>query len=266
MLSLPLFVRKSLLNRRRRIALLGMFRSGTNYTRTLLESHYEVEVAYNMLGWKHGLVPTFAPRSGMALPDAAPLVVVKHPLACLRSLFDYHLETGRNLCTQADNWPDFLRRRMVYATFQRACPPQYRFSNPIQMWNAVVWNHVHYARGTDGLVLRYEDLLEAPEAQCDRVARHYCLPRKSGVKGFTLPERQTSRMSDRPRRREKYLTDQPFTKRDFYQTGGYLEGYSKADLEHVIEELDPDLLALLGYALPCGPQPSIWEPCQTVLA
>ena len=113
MLSLPFLARKPLLHRRRRIALLGMFRSGTNYTRTLLETHYDVEVAYNLLGWKHGLLPTFAPRSGMQLPDARPLVVVKHPLAFLRSVYRYHAETGCDMHTQADGWPDFAIRQLT---------------------------------------------------------------------------------------------------------------------------------------------------------
>lgn len=253
MLSLSFLARKPLLHRPRRIALLGMFRSGTNYTRTLLEAHYDVEVAYNLLGWKHGLLPTFAPRSGMNLPDAQPLVVVKHPLAFLRSVYRYHAETGCDMHTQAGSWPDFLRSRMVYASDHLACAPQYRFSNPVQMWNAVIWNHVHYAQGIGGMVLRYEDLLAAPEAHCARVAQHYRLKRRPGANTFTVPELQTNRMGDRRRRRERYVTDQPFTKRSFYQDGGYLADYSPEDLAHVIDELDPDLLQALGYGLPDRP-------------
>lgn len=252
MLSLPFLARKHLLSRRR-IALLGMFRSGTNYTRTLLETHYDVEVVYNLLGWKHGLLPTFAPRSGLTLPDASPLVVVKHPLAFLRSVYQYHAKTGCNMHIQAGDWSSFLRSRMVYASDHVACAPQYRFSNPVQMWNAVVWNHVHYALGTGGMVMRYEDLLKEPEVLCAQVAQHYRLRRRSGTDTFTEPVQQINRMGDRPRRRECYVTDQPFTKKSFYRDEGYLADYAPEDLAHVIDELDPDLLETLGYALPDRP-------------
>lgn len=260
MLSLVSLVRRPLLPRPRRIALLGMFRSGTNYTRTLLEAHYDVEVVYNLLGWKHGLLPTFAPRSRMSLPDAPPLVVVKHPLAFLLSLYDYHAKTGCDMRTQARDWAAFLRSRMVYASDHLDSPPQYRFSNPIQMWNTVIWNHVHYARDTGGMVLRYEDLLQAPELHCAQVAQRYGLKRRPGARAFTVPEHQTNRMGDRPRRRGRYVLDQPFAKKSFYQGGGYLAEYAADDLAHVIGELDPDLLQTLGYDLPTDPALG-WRPC-----
>jgi hypothetical protein len=61
-------------------------------------------------------------------------------------------------------------------------------------------------------------------------------------------------MGDRRRRRERYVIDQPFTRKSFYQDGGYLADYAPEDLAHVIDELDADLLETLGYALPDRPQ------------
>lgn len=103
------------------------------------------------------------------------------------------------------------------------------------------------------MVLRYQDLLAAPEAHCARVAKHYRLKRRPGSNTFTVPELQTNRMGDRRRRRERCVTDQPFTKRSFYQDGGSLADCSPEDLAHVIDELAPDLLHALGYGLPDRP-------------
>jgi hypothetical protein len=243
---------------RPRIALLGMFRAGTNYTRALLEAQYEVEVAYNLLGWKHGLLPSFAPGSGAALPARPPLVIVKHPLAALVSLHDYSTQVGRNLRSGAASWQAFLRTRLVYACDQLKHPPQYRFSNPVQMWNAVVWNHVHYARETGGLVVRYEDLLADPAAACAQVASHYRLRPRRNAPPLAPPALQASRMTDRSRRREAYFSEQPFTKTGYYQDGGYLAAYDSADMAFVLEELDADLMTLLGYGLP-PPDGSPWR-------
>ena len=111
------------------------------------------------------------------------------------------------------------------------------------------------ARLFDGLV---PDL----EAHCARVAQHYRLERRPGSGTFTVPELQTNRMGDRRRRRERYVIDQPFTRKSFYQDGGYLADYAPEDLAHVIDELDADLLETLGYALPDRPQVQR-HPCQS---
>lgn len=235
-----------------RLPLLGLMRVGTNVTRTVLEAHYAVQVAYNHLGWKHGLVPTFAPGCGWAYPPEAPLVVVKHPVAQLHSLYVYQRRVGRNLQAAGPDLAAFLRGRIVVRADELAAAPEYRFANPVQLWNGGVWNHLRYAQARGGLVLRYEDLLADPAAACARVAAHFRLaPRPDAPATLTLPGRAVRRMDDRPgRRRERYLTEEAFDKAAFFLEERYLADFAAEDLAFIERELDPDLVAELGYAGP----------------
>jgi hypothetical protein len=47
----------SALTGRKRIAVIGGFRSGTNYLRFLLENNYRCDVSFHAFGWKHANVP-----------------------------------------------------------------------------------------------------------------------------------------------------------------------------------------------------------------
>jgi hypothetical protein len=231
-----------------KLPLLGLFRTGTNYTRTLLETHYQVRVTYSQYGWKHGLLPTYTQDSGMALPQAAPLVVVKHPLATLDSLFSYHRDVGRNLRSSAQDLPEFLRSRIVYFCEQAAVSPEYRYSNPIQLWNGVVWNHIRFAQSQGGLVVRYEDLLAQPQATCERIAAHFQLQRLAHSTDITAVAHVARRMDDNPRKRTRYVTDQPFGKTQHFLSGEFFKRYSAQDLHFAAQELDAELLRELGYS------------------
>lgn len=231
------------------LPLLGLFRSGTNYTRTLLETHYQVRVDYDHFGWKHGLLPTQAGRAKSA--PLRPLVVVKHPLATLASIFEYLHQHRRNLRSTAEDWPGFLRQRLVYFCEGQDWAPEYRFSNPFQLWNGVVWNHLRFAQACGGLTQRYEDLLQNPEPACARLAQHFGLLARSDVVGFQVPTRQTRRMADdSPRRRMGDYLDKPlFERAGHYLEGGFMARFGADDLALAHQELDPELLALLGYTL-----------------
>ena len=46
-----------------KIAMMGCFRSGTNFAKTILEQNYNCEVKNNVFGWKHGLLPIISADS-----------------------------------------------------------------------------------------------------------------------------------------------------------------------------------------------------------
>lgn len=233
------------------LPLLGLMRVGTNVTRAVLETHYQVQVDYNRLGWKHGLIPTLAPGCDWRYPAEAPLVVVKHPLAVIHSLREYARKVGRNLqVANAEDLSAFLRGRVIYRCDELLPRPEYRFANAVQVWNDVVWNHLQFARQTGGLVIRYEDLLREPAMTCDAVARHFQLRAKPDSGPARLPEQAARRMKDEPgRKRQLYLSDEAFDKTAFFLEGQFLSDFSEADQAFADSELDPDLMQDLGCHL-----------------
>lgn len=238
----------------RELSLLGLFRVGTNITRTLLESHYKVLVRYNQLGWKHGPVPTYAPGAPGRYRGSAPLVIVKHPLSTVHSWHGYLHKVRRNMRSEDDQTlPSFLRARLTCFCEELPQHPEYRFGNPLHMWNFLVWNQVRYAEDSGGLVVRYEDMLANPQAECDRIARHYRLEQRHRVGPVRAIQKVARRMGDKRRSTllplDRSLTDQCFEKTAFFLEGRFLDEFNAEDLAFADRELDPVLMERLGYCL-----------------
>ena len=229
--------------------LIGLFRSGTNYTRTLLELNYETQVRYNALGWKHGVIPTYTKDSGYRYPELPTITVVKEPFAVLDSWLRYFKKRGKNLRSEFNGKgiSSFIRNRIVYFNEAAETSPEYRFVNPVQMWNFVVWNHLSFVKKNGGIVLKYEDLIRDPETACQKVAEKFGLQRKSGE--FVIPEYTTRNMNDSGERyrSEDYMTGGRFERKEYFAGREYLKKFSPRDREFIRKELDPELLDMLGY-------------------
>lgn len=231
--------------------LLGLFRTGTNYTRTLLELNYHVSVLYDLVGWKHGLVPTYTKHSKTSYPKAPVLVVIKDPFAVLVSWFEYIKANKKNMKSNAETFSDFLHSKVVYRNDFSDVSPEYYFCNPVQMWNSVVWNHISFATQTDGAVLRYEDVLRDPKVECEKIAKQFNLEARN--QDFVIPENITKNMSDivhNPDNLENYVTPRKFKKASFFLEKSYLENFSNEDIRFVCEQLSLELLEKLRYDLP----------------
>jgi hypothetical protein len=231
------------------VNLIGLFRSGTNYARTLLEWNYDVTVNYDAFGWKHCIVPTFSNASRFRYPDGKVLVVVKNPYAVLQSWYKYAVTNGRNIRADTSSFGSFIRNRIYFRDdFNKSLSPEYYFPNPVQMWNAVVWNHLSVAEQTDGMVVEYDDLLRMPEDTSERIARHFGLSRKTDE--FSLPRNVVRNMGDRLKRGDplRYVTAKEFDG-SYYLDREYVRQYSPDDLAFVTESLDPDVVARSGIRL-----------------
>lgn len=234
----------------KKLPLIGMFRVGTNYTRTLLELNYKVEVVYDEMGWKHGLIPTYSRDSNFYYPHVAPLVVLKSPWSTLVSWFEYSKKNKKNLVCSSENFTAFLNNNILFRDDFSPLSPEYYFKNPVEMWNGVVWNHTSFVRKMDGLIIRYEDLLSSPKDVCEKIADYYSLERKE--KPFHIPETVTKNMGDRNSRNheEDYLTNAKFDKKDYFLNESYMGLYSQEDKDFVSESLVDELVKKYGYAMP----------------
>jgi hypothetical protein len=232
----------------KKIILLGLFRTGTNYTRTILELNYNVSVEYDRLGWKHGLIPTYSRHSNIVYPNLPLLVVVKDPFAVFVSWFQY-IKNGKNIKSKANNFSEFLRSNVVFRNDFSKISPEYFFSNPVQMWNSVVWNHISYAQQVDGHVLHYEEILSSPKAVCTKVAEKFNFNPRNSV--FVIPENLTKNMSDASNRTNDistYCNDKKFEKTNFFLEKQYLKNFLQEDIDFVYSELSADLIDRLGYS------------------
>lgn len=230
----------------RTVNLIGLFRSGTNYARAILEWNYDVRIMFDGYGWKHAMVPTFSNFSELGYPDGKLLVIVRNPYSTLLSWYQYATSNGRNLKAETGSFSSFIRSRICFRDdSNKALAPEYLFVNPVEMWNSVVWNHLSVARQTGGFVVEYDELLRSPEATCDRIAGHLGLARKTT--DFVVPENVLRNMNDRrkPKLKSRYLTRKPFDA-SYELESEYVREYSDADLAFVTRALDPDVLDRAG--------------------
>ncbi len=227
--------------------LIGMFRVGTNYTRSLMELNYDVEIRYNAYGWKHGPVPTFNKESDFNYSKVPCICVVKNPLATVSSWWKYINDTNKNIKSDACSFSDFLKQPVVFYDEWSEGAPEYWFSSPFDMWNSIVWNHVSFVEKNNGKVVRYEDLITDPEKTCAQIASYFSLNKKSNQ--FITVDKKTRNMSDTLSREgyESYVQGKEFDRINYFKDEVYLGEYSCEDFELAKKELNQKLLNKFDY-------------------
>ena len=230
------------------IALFGIFRSGTNFTRTVMEWNYDCQLTTNLLGWKHGYYPIIVKRSVLKYPDANILFVTKSPFSSITSLYNYFQTNGRNIFSDKE-WKGFLRKRFVTYDFFQDGSPQYRFANVVDFWNAMNWNFASIKRpGIISTHVKYESMLEDSVNYSQNIAKQLGLtPRFSNIESFKIPSKVTKNMGDQLRENESdYLTEKLFNSAT-YLNKDYYQQYDKDDLNFILDHIDMDLINHLGY-------------------
>lgn len=228
----------------KKIAVMGCFRSGTNFAKTLLEHNYNCKVRNDILGWKHGYLPIISPDSEATYSvdyDKA-FFITKNPFSFLVSLFNYHREVQRNLIAP-NVFKEFLRSRITIFDQAQNDSVQYRFANPIELWNSMNWN---YSSHSDFIHIRYDKLIRDPETICAKAAAKMGLVRTS--ENFFSPSKKVKRINDSEKLSSKkdYLSEKDFNK-NHYLDNQYMDTYDAADKEFVMQQIDPQLSHKLGY-------------------
>ncbi len=230
------------------VAVLGAMRCGTNLTRHLLETHWEVSAAFSPFGWKHAGLPIFNPDSGLAYPETPILYLVKDPSAFVLSLYYYRMQAitkGHRVSIEgAETLGDFLVRPIVIFDSQLEHSPRMRFANPLQYWNYIYWNletldrRRYRVRG-----LNYEDLIRRPES-LKIVEEIASLRRRQPT--VTLPRRQMGRDTDSETRVVGSGADFDV---GYYAERRYLQSFTAAQLHFIGGEVDPWLMERRGYQM-----------------
>ncbi len=227
------------------LAVIGCFRSGTNYTKALLELNYECRVTNNVFGWKHGLVPIVSNEAKSNFNNTCDGVffVTKNPFSFLFSLFNYHKNAGLNIIAEKE-FIDFIREDIVI--FDQAQPhsPRLKFRNPIELWNFMNW---HYVSVHNIKHVRYEMLVANPETITEKLARKLGLIKKRG--DFIDLEKKVKRMNDSQifTSPDEFQSNETFSK-NLYLDADYMKTFTQQDVSYVMKQLDYGLAESLGYA------------------
>jgi len=196
----------------KRIKQFGLQRSGTNYLRLLLLENYDVDIAVNSGGWKHGTYQDY--KQGEQASDY--LVVSKHPLSWMVSMHRY--------------LNSFLHMRAPFRAHLKR-------GTMVQLWN---FAHDHWLRMQDTspgkwAFVRFESLVTEPESTCQKIARRLSLTP-------TGEFRNIERYVDRGRKKRRMFN------RTFYVKKRYMKFYDAKLLAYIWDILDLRVMAALGYS------------------
>jgi hypothetical protein len=224
-----------------RLCVNGIFRSGTNFFRALMEGNFRCTVSYDDFGWKHSFFPIATKYSSISFPDVPIVLLTKNPLYSLASLYSYARSNPKNIRSSAGkSLGAFLRSPVIVFDGSNPQSAEYRFSSAVEYWNAMNWSLFSAARKRpNGAHVRYEDLLAAPEATLTALAERHRLQRTTA--DFVVPSKRLNNLPDRQHDQEKFFSSKDFTPDD------YLGIYAERDLRFVARTVSVRLMRNLGY-------------------
>lgn len=229
----------------KKIAVLGCFRSGTNYSKSILESNFDCLVRNNLFGWKHGFLPIVSQDSEVTYNvkcDAA-FFVTKNPFSFLVSLHRYFKSAGLNIIAKPD-FSDFVKNRIIIFDGGNPDSVQLRFSSPIELWNSMNWNYFSDKKLAH---VRYEMLLQSPEKTAKKLASKLNVAAKKGV--FKIPNNVVKRMNDKQTYSHlKQMETATKFRSNQYLNNEYMSQFSPELIDFVKGNVDMELLEQLGYA------------------
>lgn len=235
----------------KKVAIMGMFRSGTNYARTVLEWNYEVNVEYNTYGWKHGLFPILSSQCAIRNPDVPLLTMSKHPLAALDSLFRYFSTNGKNI-RASNSFESFLRNPITIFDQGSDSSCELWFRNPVDYYNTLYLNLLSAVRvQACGTHMRYEDAISSPDKAFEKAATRLGLSRKPAdpLEPMKIPEYRTRNMGEGKRSDPSDYVGRNIFSLDRYIKQEYRSTYSIQDMKWVRSQIEEQLMKELDYNL-----------------
>jgi hypothetical protein len=231
-----------------RLCVHGLFRSGTNFFRVLMESNFDCTISYDEFGWKHAFFPIASSHSPLILPDTPSVLVTKHPLSALASLHSYASTNPRNIDSAAtEGFSAFLRSAIVVFDGWNPQSAEYRFASPLEYWNAMNWNlHSVVRKRPSADHIRYEDLLEDPERALAGLVEKYQLKRRTAA--FEVPRKRLNNLGEKQHHGSKVYTKADFDIDDHQKR---LQAVAADDLDYISRNLCWPLVRNLGYEEIC---------------
>lgn len=201
--------------KKKKMKIYGLKRTGTNFLAKLLIRNFHVECPENYNGWKHGAYVQHL------LGEEVPfIVVIKHPLSWIDSLYD-HIDS---------NW-GFLRFANHY---------YWEWNNMYRHWDGL------YKRHITNKIVRYEDLIDDTKGMVKKIAKDFDMKIVGNGDGniYTVENRINP---------GRVKSCQKFEKEKYFLNQDYLEKYPVKFLKKMKnEKLDKYLMDKYNYTIDCG--------------
>jgi len=227
----------------------GAKRSGTNYTRWLLQENFHgVQVLSEVLGWKHGPHPDTIDWSGADWIDASHgpaaqaekrrlLAMVTDDLRRAAASGELrYVATVKNPYAWWDSYSRFVETKRP----DLAMTPE----EGVGLWNSLHANWHALSQRPLAAMVRYEDLLLDLDAALDRLAARLRLAKRD--EGYRNAEVRMARRSDLSWGMGQ--TNKPFDP-SYYTGKKYLARFDGALMDLFRRRLSAPLVSTLGYEI-----------------
>lgn len=225
----------------------GAKRSGTNYTRWLLQENFpDVQVLSEVLGWKHGPHPEKIDWSGGDWIDVSHGTAAQAEKRGLLALVTDDLRQAaaigelRYVATVKSPyaWWDSYARFVETKRPDLAMTPE----EGVDLWNSLHINWYAMSQKSLSAMIRYEDLLLDLDAALDRLATRLRLRKRDG--GYLNAEVRMARRGDT--NWNMGPTTKPFDP-SYYTDRKYLVRFDDEMLDLFRKRLSVPLMKVLGY-------------------
>jgi hypothetical protein len=161
------------------LTVVGVFRSGTNLMKLLLEDGFHVRCSFNQWAWKHGIPPTLFSGARHLRPAAPFVIMVKEPVHQNVSLF-HHWRRTRPQLLGTRNFSQFIRTELiVHDNSFGGHGPKYAFPTPTDYWNAFYFSYLHWDDiAATSLIVRLDQLESDPSRVLGMLERKFSLARR----------------------------------------------------------------------------------------
>lgn len=233
-----------------KVKIMGAFRSGTNYLKTILEWNTRIQVIFSSEGgWKHNVLNDEVSRA-IKILNIPVIFVVKNPFALVKSIYIYKKNANKNIIC-GDDWNSYLEERfIIFRGENREETAELRFSSPFEYWNVANWSYLSFSKKNTGIaiIIKYEDIIENPVNAINKIIESLkidCCP----VERILSPENSVLRMGDMPiDHQSQYMSKIPFD-REFYRQSRFMESFTEEQIEKGKKILDKDLIGELDYRI-----------------
>ena len=240
-----------------KIKIYGERNTGTNYLRQLIVKNLDADVlngvvpvrvrqwlkpeftkdwyfkftTHSNLGWKHAFPPLERLQRERNLNV---VTLTKNPYSWLLSLYKrpYHRKFKP---PPSESFSDFLKMSWPSVGRENYSQPKAIFENPVQIWNLKNASYIQLPENIRSLNLRYEDLLQDPKLEFDKIVDHFGLTAREHFENIF----EAAKTQDRAKDFNYY--------RSYYLEELWKEKLNRKDIEIINSFLDRDVTRQFGY-------------------
>ncbi len=114
----------------------GVFRSGTNLVKYLVEENSDLTVRFNKYWWKH-LPPPYNATTSEVLSQSRVIITIRNPVSWSNSIYNFFLRKRGEIYHSSLLYPEFIKEKAIIFDSSKSsmASPRYVYGNIFEYYN-----------------------------------------------------------------------------------------------------------------------------------